>query len=242
MLPAIEIRHLGVMVRVHRRAEYLHRVFDCLNRLASKRRQVTVAVMYDRPSGAVMRAVNQGFTRHPRLGRLELEAPFRLVDEQGEHFMEALIEHYAFLRQEADIDAGSLWDDDMWLDAQGRQELRRLLGALRHDRIDARSYFLWDDFDHANEAFPPHWQALVFRAYPEDEYTTEFMTHAPEHCAFSPYGTRMQSRLLNAGYLTAEGRQRTWEMFQKAGKVDGHTMCLTLPPRLVSLRQTVASS
>lgn len=230
------------MVRVHRRADYLAQVFDCLNRLISKRRQVHVAVMYDRPSGEVMSEVNQAFARHPKLGRLELEAPFRLVDEKGEHFMEALIEHYAFLRSQVDIDAGSLWDDDMWLDAAGRRELRRHLGALQCDRIDARSYFLWDDFDHANEAFPPHWQALIFRAYPEDKYTTEFMTHAPEHCAFSPYGIRMSSRLLNAGYLSPEGRQRTWEMFQRAGKVDNHTLCLTLPPRLVDLRPTAAFS
>lgn len=236
MLPALQVRELGIMLRVHSRHEYLDRVFATFARLANEDRNVTVCIMYDRANAEIISAINYAFERYPYLRRLEMQAPFALVDEKGEHFMEALDIQYEALRAEVpNLDAASLWDDDMWLTPAGLVELNKILDNFDCDRLETRTYFLWDSLERANENFPPHWQALVFRVYPEDRYSTDFMVHCPEYTAFSPELRRMTHRLRNAGYMEPRERQRTWEMFKRAGKIDSHTMVLQVPPRLVEL-------
>lgn len=236
MLPAIHVDHLGIMLRVYRRHEFLYKVFETLARLTTEKRKVSVSVLYDRPTPEVIEEINLAFRRFPWLNRLELGAPFPLVDEKGEHFMAALDVQYEHLRRHCpDIDAASLWDDDFWFRPAGIQEANALLDKLEVDRIETRTYFLWDKMSQANDAFPAHWQALFFRVYPEDRYTEEFMVHCPEHCAFSPYVHRQEQRLHNAGYMLPDERQKTWNQFREAGKIDAHTMCLQLPPKIVNV-------
>jgi hypothetical protein len=236
MLPAIHVDNLGIMLRVYRRHEFICKVFETLARLATEDRKVTVSVLYDRPTAKVLEEVNHGFDRFPWLNRIEIPAPFPLVDEKGEHFMEALDVQYEDMRAKVpNLDAASLWDDDMWFRPAGIFEATKLLDKFEADRIETRTYFLWDKMSQANDAFPAHWQALFFRVYPEDRYTTEFMVHCPEHTAFSPYLIRQKERLHNAGYMKTDERQKTWEQFQRAGKIDAHTMCLVNPPCLVNV-------
>lgn len=221
------------MLRLHRRAKYIRRIFDTIRKVARRGPKTYVAVMLDRPDVEVTVELDRQLRNLPdSIEAAHFEAPYPLVDDR-ENFMAALKVHYEYLRGMADVDAASLWDDDMWFDAAGIRELRGHMHILEYDRIEARSYFLWDHLDMANDAFPPHWQAILFRAYEGDDFPENYMVHCPHQTAISQYSCRMHNRLRNAGYLTEEERARSWDMFKRAGKIDGHTMCLIKDPKLV---------
>ena len=235
MTYAHRVKRWGVMLRVHRRDRYIPKVFDTLRKLARGRR-VALVVMADRPSSAVLSALDRQLKQIPsNIKTRVVDAPFPLVGA-GEKFMQALQIHYEYLLDlDPALDAASLWDDDMWLQRAGIRELRGHLDYLDYDRLDARSYFLWDHPDQANEAFPPHWQALVFRVYRGDQFPTTVMTHAPEKVAFSRRAARLTNRLWNAGYFSADERQQLWDKYRRAGKIDAHTRSLVRPPKLVKV-------
>lgn len=150
--------------------------------------------------------------------------------------MEVLHDQYELFRaHDPTFDACMLWDDDALFSPGAIRELRGHLRCLEHDRVDILSLFLWDRPDQVNAAFPAHWSAALFRAYPGDAWPTDFEVNCPRHCARSARAGTLRNPWLNFGYMDPEERRLTWEAQKAAGKVDGHTLCLVRPPDLREL-------
>lgn len=227
---SIPVKRLGIMWRLHRRHAYLERCWHNFVALG-RGREVILSIQLDRPSGDVVRTLEPLLKRVPSNWHLDMfDAREPLVDRR-ENYMEAADFHYQRLKAIADIDAASLWDDDMWLEREGVRELRGHLTQLNADRVYVQSRFLWDDTDHYNDAFPPHWQDIVFRCYPNDHYPRTFIAHCTEQVAHNP-PIQMRNFLTNAGYLDPDDRRATWEAYKRAGKIDTHTKCLIESPKL----------
>jgi hypothetical protein len=134
-----------------------------------------------------------------------------------------------------DVTHASIWDDDMILSKRLERELRGHLQDFRYDRVMAQSWFLWDDGDHVNMNFPPHWSTIVWRIAAGDRMPTTFVHQATERVAQSNNYLRLDNPLLNYGYMRAEDRPLIWETARKAGRIDAHTLTLVKPPKLWKL-------
>lgn len=222
----------GIMLRVHRRHKYLRRIFDNFRRLAQGR-SLFLSIQADRPTPEVAATLGKLVKRLPPSIKVGLiESPFPLL-ERKERYMEALQLQYDHLRElaDGDLQVAALWDDDFWLTPAGIRELRGHLNIMRVDRVEARSVFLWDDHEHHNTNFPPHWQALAFRVYPTDNFPRDYTVHCPVRVAAGS-SVRLRNTLQNAGYMDEEDRQLTWLAYLRAGKIDAHTTKLVQPPKL----------
>ncbi len=231
------VTRFGVMLRVHRRDMYLEDIFKNL-RYLSRGREFHLAIQADRPSAAVTKELNRLVKQAPDSWNIEVfDAPCKLVDRK-ENFMVPLQAHYEYLCDMADgkLDAAALWDDDFWLTKKGLRELKGHLDILDADRIECKSLFLWDNRSQANEAFPPHWQALVFRVLPGDRYPEDYIVHCPHNAAQGKH-IRMSNQLRNAGYMDADDRRLTWQAYKKAGKIDAHTLSLVKDARLEEINE-----
>jgi hypothetical protein len=195
--------------------------------------------MLDRPTSEVCFELDRQIKHLPPSIEVDIiEAPFPLVGS-NENFMKALQGHYEHLLDMGPIDAASLWDDDFWFRRKGVREFRGHLASLEYDRIEARSYFLWDHPDQANEKFPAHWQSILFRVYPGHKYPEDYMVHCPHEIAQSSAHKKMKHRLYNAGYIDRDDRERTFTMYKRAGKLDRHTFSLVGDPQLVRLNRAL---
>jgi hypothetical protein len=167
-------------------------------------------------------------------------APGRVIDDEGEHWMEVLKEQYKQLRKLApDIDAASLWEDDAILSKEAFGELRDFLRCLEYDRVEIESLFFWDNTTEVNVAFPRHWSAILFRCYPDDEYPLDFVVHCPERVARSERWARFKGPWLNYGYMEKDDRELTFQAQKAAGKVDTHSTCLVSDPVLKKVPHNV---
>lgn len=231
----IPVRRLGIMLRLHRRHKYIPRIFDNIKKLA-RSCICGVSVMLDRPTADVVCALDKELKFLPTNIAVALtEASMPLVD-RGENFMLLLQQHYAHLLDNlGPVDAVCLWDDDFWFRRRGIRELRGHLSTLNYDRVEARSWFLWDHPEQANERFRPHWQAILFRVYPGDDFPLDYIVHCPHRVARSPHVCRMRNRLHNAGYLEKDERLATFEVYRRAGKIDAFTTMLVADPIIQKL-------
>lgn len=221
--------HIGIILRLYNRHEYLGRIFKCFERIA-KLGKLSVLISTDRATEDVQVRLKE-ILKYTTFETHQMEAG-PLVDENGEHFMKYLDLNYRELRKQfPGVEVAALWDDDFWLDAAGIKELK---GWLKEptDRIEWRSAFLWDSYETFNDAFPPHFQALFFKVYPGDEYDVDWMVHAPQYVARSNTFTEAKTRIINAGYKDPKERERTWLMYKNAGKIDAHTLRLVQEPQL----------
>ena len=226
------------MLRLHKREQYVNRIIDSIKKMAHKRK-CYISVMLDRPTSAVAFSLQKQLKQLPESIAIDIiDAPCRLVGE-NENFMEALQVHYEHLLGMGPIQAASLWDDDFWFRRGGIREFRGHLDSLEYDNIEARSYFLWDHPDKANEVFPAHWQSILFRVYPGHKFPTDYMVHCPHEIAQSSARKRMTHRLYNAGYIQQDERERTFEVYKRAGKLDRHTLSLVGDPQIVSLSRAI---
>lgn len=234
----IPVNHWGVMLRLHSRHKYIDKIFDNYRKL-SKRRRTYISVMLDRPTREVCFGLDKVIKHLPPTIEVDIiEAPIRLVGE-NENFMKALQVHYEHLLGLGPVQAASLWDDDFWFRRGGVREFSGHLASLEYDRIEARSYFLWDHPDQANDKFPPHWQAILFRCYPGHKFPEDYMVHCPHEVAQSSAHKKMTHRLFNAGYIDRDDRERTFQMYKRAGKLDRHTLSLVGDPQLVRLHRAL---
>lgn len=234
----IPVKHWGVMLRLHSREKYLDRIFDII-RKCGRRRQTYLSVMLDRPTSAVCFKLDKLIQQLPASIAVDIiDAPFPLVSD-NENFMDALQVHYEHLLGMGPVQAVSLWDDDFWFRRGGIREFRGHLASLEYDRVEARSYFLWDHPNQANDGFPPHWQAILFRVYPDHKYPKDYIVHCPHEIAQSSAHKKMKHRLYNAGYINKDERERTFEMYKRAGKLDRHTFSLVGDPQIVRLHRAL---
>lgn len=221
------------MWRLHRRHDYLERCWKNFVSLA-KGRDLYLSIQLDRPSGDVVAELQPLLDRAPGRWKIDVfDARAPLVDRR-ENYMEAADYQYQRLRALGPLDAAILWDDDMWLTGAALREAKGHLTQLDADRVAIRSRFLWDDLEHYNDAFPPHWQTLIFRCYPNDHFPRTYIAHNTEQAERGKV-IRMRNFLTNAGYLDPDDRRATWEAYKRAGKIDTHTRCLIQPPNLKPL-------
>jgi len=234
----IRVKNLGVILRVHRRKKYLHRILRQINGFRSYGGPtITVLISCDRPTPAVAAEVVKQAEKFPELMIQIWPSPRAIVSSEGLNWMPVLAEQYRQLLEieGPPFDACMLWDDDALFTRGAIVELRRHMKCLEYDRIDALSLFLWDTARRVNTAFPTHWSACLFRVYEGDQFPTDFEVHCPRHCARSTNVAVLKNPWLNYGYMESEERQRTFEDQKAAGKIDAHTLCLIRSPTLVPL-------
>lgn len=224
-------KRLGVMLRLHRRADYLPTIFRQIRSLG-RGREVVLVCCYDRASQEVIRTVDRLAAKMPpRCKLVHTEAPTPVVSSAGERWVESIAHCHAHIVAEG-CDVGMLWDDDLLYSAEALRELRAHLQFFEHDRLDALWLHMWDEPDTHNAAFPPHWAAAAFRVYPGDGYTDPTcLNHAPQACAWSDSVGVIQGPAYHYGYYTEDARRTSWASLKRAGKVDSHTLCLTQPPK-----------
>jgi hypothetical protein len=230
------VKTWGVMLRVHREAQFLPKVFKSLKKLAQGR-EVKLCISADRPTPDVITEVSKQLRYCPSNFDVDLfEAPEPLVGT-SENFMKCLQDHYARLLKMGPMQGASLWDDDMWLHPRAALELRKHLACLEYHRVEARTLFLWNSATQHNRKFPAHWSAILFRVLDGDQFPTRFMVHCPETAANSTSVQMMKWPLLNGGYIDDERRERAWKRAKRAGKMDGHSFALVRPPILENVSE-----
>jgi hypothetical protein len=123
-------------------------------------------------------------------------------------------------------------DDDQLFTDDGLQEIAGHLSCFSADRYEYRTLFMHDDFDTYNDQFPDHWSSNLFRAYRHDEWATHFVQHCPEAVARSESVVRLQTPVVNFGYMDADVRADYWQRYKRAGKIDAHTLAFIREPIL----------
>lgn len=232
------VRTWGVMLRLHRESRYIPRIFDTFRKLA-RDIQCKLCVQVDRPAPDVVCALSRQLRQLPsNIEAKVIEAQEPLVGA-GERYMVALQRHYAELLAMGDIDAASLWDDDMWLRREGIREMRKHFKNFLFDRVEALSLFLWDHPEKFNRRFPPHLSAILFRVVPGDQFPTDIMCHCPRGVNFSDARALLSMPLINAGYLDKEIRDASFARCKRAGKLDQHSLALIKPPMLESVNEFI---
>lgn len=225
---------LGVLLRAHRRAETLELVLSELVRYSTLPGVACrIHVMADRPTQPV-RYVLERFQQKiynvvaPRLPLLSRE--------HGELFMQGL---------NAQLDdferVGADWylvaDDDQWFEPHHiNTELPAVLHNPDIDIWYAECVFFWD----TPTTYHPdrrHCSPVLFRAKPGDRFPTNRIIMATEevHDTAIIQGRtgRLKTPLLNYGAYSAEERQRVYDTYKEAGKVDLFTESgLIAPARL----------
>lgn len=179
----------------------------------------------DRPSSEVCGAVQ----RHAADAEVFDGAP--ILSSDGQAWQRSLAEVHERLLAHAP-DAILMLDDDQLFTDEGITELHGHLEFFVADRYDFRSLFMWDKPTHYNELIPTHITGNLFRAYPEDRYSSRFVAQCPEAVARSGESVLMKYPLANYGWLEPEDRARAWAASRAAGRIDAHTLTLTQPPRL----------
>lgn len=228
-MTSIRCENLGVMLRLHKREQYLRDIVKQIKHLG-RHRKVTLVLCFDRPSQAVVRTVDRlDFPEHWEI--VTTEAPAPVVSTHGERWSEVLQHCFLEIRDRG-CDAGMLWDDDLLYTPRALKEIRYHLEYLAYDRIDALWYHVWDSEDQHNDAFPPHWAAALFRIYPSDSFSSRFVAHCPERTALSERSEVLEFPALHYGYFQPADRDASWLAAKRSGKLDGHTLALVRKPKL----------
>lgn len=227
---AIRVKHLGVMLRVHRLSKFLPQLFSQIKEIGRVCKLVTIGIAADRPSADVVIALNRvNWSKKYRV--LVQATPKPVVSNEGEAWCESL----RFVHQlivPYGPDAILNLDDDQLFSPNAIREIRGHLSTFVSDRYEFQSLFFWDAPQTYNSSFPEHWSANLFRVYLRDEFSDKFVAQCPEACARSPEVYRMKYPLLNYGYLEASERERIWAGCKLAGRIDAHTLALVRPARL----------
>lgn len=222
--------HLGVLLLAHQRPWLLPLIARQVAENWGERSVICVTL--DRATSPVLRAVARMTEMHPRV-RI-FNSPIAALD-RGENFMRL---RNLQLEQLQDVrpNYACLWDDDHILECP--REAKWRFGRYKSDLIYARKRFFWDGLDHVNTALPDHNSVLFFRYSPDDRFPEDRMIHAPAGVHDKPDAkvTQMRSTLLDIGYLTRNERERVFNAYKQAGKVDAATMALVSPPVLTPYR------
>lgn len=246
--PVVKVEHLGILLRVHRRHEYLGKIFDQIRKL-NRSRKITVTVGMDRPAPKVIAAVHKEMelclrSRKNRIVNCHPMPP--VVSATGARWMEPLLALHENHRRDCAAsgwgppDAGMLLDDDALFTDAGLAEIRGHLLELTYDRLDVRHLFLWDHPDQHNANVPEHWSCAVWRQYPGDHFPTTFVTKSPERVARSRSVLRLEHAALEYGWLTQDARDAAFTAAKAAGRLDAHTLSLVRPPNLQRLHASPA--
>lgn len=215
---------IGVLMLAHRRPRLLGLI----------RRQVEetwpgaeVLLTVDRPTTAVVRAVQEVQDAYP--STRVIEAPFPVVSDR-ERFPELRRWQLDQVR-ELGAEYWAIWDDDHVLEYP-ELAAKALEGGA--DLVYARKVFFWDTAQQYNVAVPDHNSVLFFRLRPGDQFPLDRIIHAPAGVHDDPASRAVHGpRLLDVGYLDWWERERVFNVYKCAGKIDAATLALVREPQLV---------
>lgn len=226
-------RRLLIMMRVHRRAQFLPEIFKQIWHLIKPRadRTAHVVVMYDRPTGEVLSAMAQIATKLPsRITLTEISASAPVLSaSKGDRFIASLPEMFAC--RDGTEDVGILWDDDLLMTAKGMFELRAHMELLQHDLLIANWLHVWDEErTEYNSRFPRHTAVWLFRILPGDDFSRTLGKHCPENVSHSQKKSFLAHPILHLGYSTPDLRAAAWTAQKAAGRIDPHTIKIIKDP------------
>jgi hypothetical protein len=197
--------------------------------LGRNQSKVTIAILADRPSAGVVKALSR--EKWPKKYNVIIEpSPEPVVGETTNWVRPLAFLHERIMQEEPEAILNL--DDDQLFTDDGIAEIRGHLEFFTSDRYEYRTLFMWDDESTYNDRFPDHWSANLFRAYRHDQWATHFVQHCPEACARSQHVTRLQEPVVNFGYMDADVRADYWQKYKRVGKVDAHTLALIREPDL----------
>jgi len=245
--PIVKVGHLGVLLRVHRRHEYLPKVFDNIRKL-NRGRKVTLSIAADRPTPEVLKVVSRELDLTAKIGNrfLNVHSSPPVVSAAGANWMEPLLVLHENHRRDIEasgfgpVDAGMLLDDDAVFSPEGIREIRGHLTELCYDRLDVQHLFLWDHPDQHNARVPEHRSCAVWRQYPNDHFPTAFVVKCPQRVARSRHVCCLEHPALEYGWLTQDDRDAAFTSAKAAGRLDAHTLSLVRPPNLKRLHGSFA--
>lgn len=216
---------LGVVLKAHVRVASLQRVLEQLatwpGRLVSTMRVVALLDSEYTPE------VLDCLTENPIVNRV-VKLPFRVVGPDGEKFMEATNVGLAELE---DFNPDWIWyaDDDRWFEPGYENDLA---GALLNPDVDVwniRSMFFWEETG-IREDFFKHNSPLLWRWQPGARLDPARMLETPpalyEAAKAAGRMGQLGYRLLDVGYISPKERQRVFDAYAQAGKIDSLTLSL----------------
>lgn len=222
-------KKLGVMLLCHERHQYLRAIYQCLQRM---RTTTHLQITANRPNSRVVSVIQDiaaDADYDPLIDVKILRAPFDPL-EKGERFMELRqwqLEHLP------DTEYGVIWDDDHFLadPAEAHQLLHRPRKSV--DLVYATKLFFWDSLDTITTHLPRHRSVFFFRRLPGDKFPTDRTIHAPAQIHDTAITVRdLKTPLLDYGYLSKADRERCWNDYKRAGKIDAATLALLKEPKL----------
>lgn len=201
---------------------------------------VRICAMVDRPSPDVQDCIDFHFARHLKAGgrTLYLPAPFRLLDGEGEHFLDGM--NYQIVEMERvwpDMDWIFHADDDRWFEpVQISKELPKALADESVDAYYCKSLFMWGAADTFNTS-RHHDSILLYRHQPGARWSGRRMLNIPdelqEQAVMSGRVGTIRTPLLDYGTFSEADRLRVWTAFAVAGKTDAYVKSIYDPPALL---------
>lgn len=212
---------LAVILKVFERTASLWEVLGNLN--AFNGADVDIIALVDpRATVPVKRILNDFVKVRP------VHLDFRVVSPEGERFMDA--NQVALnLLEDVKPDWVYMADDDRYFEPGGLQVLGE---ALRREDVDVwniRSLFFWDP-DHIREDFFDHNSPLLWRWRPglrfDPDRTLETPPELYDEAKANGRMRQLVACLYDVGYASPEARQRAFDRYAEAGKIDSLTRSL----------------
>lgn len=215
---------IGAMVLCHRRPWLLPLIArQCRTIWPDSIVQFTL----DRPSAEVIEAAQEARRWHENLEIFE--APFPPIGEK-ENWM-ALRNWQLEQMEPRGPEFCMIWDDDHIFERPMDADVYMKAG---YDLVYTRKLFFWNQTNMVNIGLFEHNSVSFFRLIKGDRFPLDRIIHAPAGIHDNPLAKKaqMNSRLLDVGYLYPEDRERVFNMYAKAGKLDAATMPLMEEPIL----------
>lgn len=181
----------------------------------------------DRPSAGVAKMA----LRYNRSSDVVVTSFGPVVSDDGERFPQVRNQMLEALRRFYDPAYVMVWDDDqIWSRCA---ELRSFM-RLGVDVIEAQDLFFWDSPDtYAIHGFlRHHWSPQIFKNDNDDRFDESLIQQATAKISKSLFKRQARAKLLNYGLITAAERQRVFETYKRAGKIDEFTTSFVSPPIL----------
>jgi hypothetical protein len=215
---------LGVILKAHRRTKSLQKVIDqILGWMPNEFSDIYVVALVDPRASQEVRTI----LRNAPEQVVAIDLPFPVVSAEGEKFMDA--NNFAMPY----IDAWApdwvyMADDDRWFEPLHENELSGALDG-EADVWNVRSLFFWNDYE-VREDFFPHNSPLFWRWRPGLTFdlgrTLETPPELYDEAQAAGKLMDFRYRLLDTGYITPEERQRVFDAYAQAGKIDSLTLSL----------------
>jgi hypothetical protein len=222
---AAQLPTLGVILKVHQRTASLNKVLEQLatwpGRLVSRMR---VVVLEDKLVAPAVDDIVMGSDIVDQVIRLD----YQVVGPEGEKFMQASNVGLAAIES---FNPNWIWyaDDDRWFEPGYENDVA---GALLNPDVDVwniRSMFFWEDRG-IREDFFKHNAPLLWRWRPGARLDPARMLECPPVIYEAAKATgrmgQLSYRLLDVGYISSKERQRVFDAYAQAGKIDSLTTSL----------------